>query len=293
MNQQFSVARAEPGKLRSALFAFLVHVLFLVVLVFSLDWKSETPEAMTVDLWADLPNQAPPPTAPKQTQVEAQAPKADSAKPEKSQIAVAVPPPVRKPDIVLKDKVKKPEPKVESPQISEPVKKEVVQEKPATKVVEQPSAPKEVKKVKPVKKQEPEVEPVKKTEQEKERKVTDQSTETQKSSPKRTNEAVISQAAHTAASGEVEKYKALIQAKIRSRIVMPPDLPGNPAAEFRVTLLPGGDVLLVTLRKSSGYTVFDEAVERAVYLAKPLPLPSDAGLFNLFRNLDLTVYYQE
>ncbi|HMU64442.1 MAG TPA: TonB family protein, partial [Nitrosomonas sp.] len=57
--------------------------------------------------------------------------------------------------------------------------------------------------------------------------------------------------------------------------------------------LPGGDVLKVSLRKSSGYAAFDEAVERAIFLAKPLPIPPDPALFKEFRDFSLTVYYQD
>ncbi len=85
----------------------------------------------------------------------------------------------------------------------------------------------------------------------------------------------------------------MIMVKIKSRIVMPPDLPGNPAVEFNVTLLPGGDILDVRLRKSSGYPAFDSAVERAIHLSKPLPLPPDPALFNEFRNLNVIVHYLE
>ena len=74
---------------------------------------------------------------------------------------------------------------------------------------------------------------------------------------------------------------------------MPPDLPGNPMAEFSVTLLPGGDILDVQLRKPSGYASFDSAVERAIFLSRPLPLPPDPALFREFRNLNITVHYHE
>ena len=100
-------------------------------------------------------------------------------------------------------------------------------------------------------------------------------------------------AARNQVTNEISKYKALILAKIKSRIVMPPDLPGNPVAEFNVTLLPGGDILDVRLSKSSGHAAFDNAVERAIFLSKPLPLPPDPALFNEFRNLNITVHYRE
>lgn len=100
-------------------------------------------------------------------------------------------------------------------------------------------------------------------------------------------------AAQSRLSGEIDEYKAKILHKIRSRIVMPPDLPSDPVAEFDITLLPGGDVLNIKLKKSSGFAVFDEAVERAITLSRPLPLPADPALFPKFRNLSLKVHYRE
>ncbi|MEE8151169.1 MAG: energy transducer TonB [Nitrosomonadaceae bacterium] len=90
-----------------------------------------------------------------------------------------------------------------------------------------------------------------------------------------------------------DEYKAKILAKIKSHIIMPPDLPENPVAEFDITLLPGGEILDVKLRTSSGFTTFDLAVERAIVLSRPLPLPPDPLLFPHFRNLSLKVHYLE
>jgi len=91
----------------------------------------------------------------------------------------------------------------------------------------------------------------------------------------------------------IDEYKAKILAKIKSRIVLPPDLPHDPVAEFDVTLLPGGEILDVKMRKSSGYITFDRAVERAIILSRPLPLPPDPTLFPSCRNLSLKVHYLE
>jgi len=103
----------------------------------------------------------------------------------------------------------------------------------------------------------------------------------------------VQQAAQSRALDVIAEYKAKIMAKIRSRIVLPPNIPDDSVVELDVTLLPGGDVLNVRLRKSSGYTAFDSAVERAIYLAKPLPLPPDPALFPKFRDLSLKVHYRE
>lgn len=92
-----------------------------------------------------------------------------------------------------------------------------------------------------------------------------------------------------AMAAEVGRYQDMIRGKIRRNIVMPPDVPDNAQAEFKVTLLPGGMVLDVLLLKSSGNTAYDNAAERAVYKAQPLPLPGDPALQHLFRELRLNI----
>jgi colicin import membrane protein len=79
-----------------------------------------------------------------------------------------------------------------------------------------------------------------------------------------------------------------IKSKIRSRIpVQVADaVAGNPDAIFNVSLLPNGEVLTVRMRKSSGNKAYDEAVERAILGASPLPKPDEASLFQ--RQLELT-----
>lgn len=101
-------------------------------------------------------------------------------------------------------------------------------------------------------------------------------------------ERAAAEAAQAAANGRViDEFKGKIKAKITRNVVMPPDVPGNVKAEFRVTLLPGGTVLDVKLTKSSGNAAYDTAVERAILKSQPLPLPPDAALFQKFRDLDL------
>jgi colicin import membrane protein len=74
---------------------------------------------------------------------------------------------------------------------------------------------------------------------------------------------------------------------VKRFIVLPPNLQGNPEVEFDVVLLPGGEVLGVKLRKSSAVAAYDNAVERAIIKAQPLPLPPDPTLFSDFRELKL------
>jgi len=235
-------AHPEPGLLPAGVLALLVHVAFLVFMIFGLNWKSYPPEGMVVDLWSSLPEPAPPlararPLPPKP------APSPPEVKPLPPKPET---PPPTKPDIALKEKV-------EPPKLVE--KKQPVPEEQRPKVAD-----------------------------DLEQLVRDQEAlEKQRAQ----------QAAQSRALDVIAEYKAKIMAKIRSRIVLPPNIPDDSVAELDVTLLPGGDILNVRLRKSSGYAAFDSAVERAIYLAKPLPLPPDPALFPKFRDLSLKVHYRE
>ena len=53
---------------------------------------------------------------------------------------------------------------------------------------------------------------------------------------------------------------------------------GNPEVVFEVSLLPGLEVGSVRLTKSSGNPAYDEAVERAIKAASPLPAPTSGGV---------------
>jgi colicin import membrane protein len=96
------------------------------------------------------------------------------------------------------------------------------------------------------------------------------------------------EAAAVAAGKVVDEFIAKIAAKIRRYIVLPPGVSANIRAEFKVTLLPSGEVLNASLGKSSGNDAYDNAVERAILKAQPLPLPpAEKNLFNRFRDLRL------
>jgi len=286
---------SEPRILLAGVLAVLVHLAFIALLIFGLNWKDHPPEGMMVEIWTELPKpiQEPVKTQPPQKQQtkpapepvkpksEPEPPKPEPAKPAPQQAAVT--PPVKKPDIAMQQK---PEPiKETKPDLEQQKKKEQERLKELEKQ-------KELEKKQELEKQR---ETEKQSELQKQKELAAQQRE---QAAKAQREAEAQRAAQQAAArnlvtNEISKYKALILAKIRSRIVMPPDLPGNPIAEFSVTLLPGGDILDVRLSKSSGYAVFDNAVERAIFLSKPLPLPPDPALFNEFRNLNITVHYRE
>jgi len=74
-------------------------------------------------------------------------------------------------------------------------------------------------------------------------------------------------------------YAAKIRAAIRSRIVLPQNIQGNPEAGFSIVQLPTGEVISVTLTKSSGNKLLDDAIERAIRSSSPLPRPDRLDQF--------------
>jgi colicin import membrane protein len=106
---------------------------------------------------------------------------------------------------------------------------------------------------------------------------------------RRAEQARVSAEINAATAAEVGRFEDMIRNKVRRNIVMPPDVPENAVAEFRVTTLPGGMVMDAVLLKSSGNTAYDNAAERAIYKAQPLPLPTDKDLQKMFRELRLTI----
>jgi colicin import membrane protein len=274
----------EPGRLRAGVLAVMVHIVFFAFMIFGLNWKTSPPESMTVDLWSSLPP-PPPPVQPAVTPPPAPAPPPPpEAKPLPPEPEVPPPP---KPDIVLKEKIEKPKPEKKPVEQKQPPKKE-------KELKEQAERELKAKEQKEQKEKEKEKEQKEKERKEKEQKAriaaeVEQLQREQEANDKRQHLA----AAQSRLADEMAEYKAKIMAKIRRNIVMPPDLPGNPAVEFDVTLLPGGDILDVKMRRTSGYPAFDGAVERAIFMSKPLPLPPDPALFVKFRNLNVKVHYHE
>ena len=85
----------------------------------------------------------------------------------------------------------------------------------------------------------------------------------------------------------IDDYKRRISDKIRRFVVLPPNLQGNPEVELDIVVLPGGEILDVRTRRGSGQAPWDNAVERAIRRAQPLPLPPDPALMKEFRELNL------
>ena len=251
--------RENPDSFRAGVFSVLVHALLFGALLISFNWKTTHPISIAqVELWDSVAVEGQkavpvPEPAPKPTPIEKEIPK---------------PEPVVKPEI-------KPEPKVEIAIEKKKVKKELP--KPVTKTNDalaklQEQARQEALKNKPTTN-----DAIKKLQQEllnEDKAATEQQAAT----------------ARTAANaGVVDEFIAKIQAKIRSHVNKTLCGDGNPELKFEIGLIPTGELSgSPKLVKSSGNPLCDDAVERAIRMSEPLPLPQDASLFSKFRNLKLT-----
>ncbi len=264
---------AEPYRLPAGVLALAVHSIFFALLYFGFSWNRPiaTPAAMSVELWASLPEEV-------------------IAPPVELKVEEVIPPPVQ-------EKIAEPlESQIAAPEIIMPEKKVIIPKpviiKPEKK---KPVIPKAVEKVQPKPEVQKPVEPNLEA-----RRLANEQAAREQAAQEAAQQAAREQAAHEQAErnrlGElamakgrlVDEYTAKITAKIRSKIVEPPDVAQDAHAEFLVTLLPGGAVLKAELKKSSGNAAYDNAVERAIFKSDPLPLPPDVQLFSRFRELDLT-----
>jgi colicin import membrane protein len=90
-------------------------------------------------------------------------------------------------------------------------------------------------------------------------------------------------------AGEVDRYKALIINAIRDQWILPENVNPDLSSQFVIRLAPTGAVLDVRLSRSSGDELLDRSAQAAIYKASPLPVPTDANTFNMFREISLTV----
>jgi colicin import membrane protein len=244
--------RADPGKALSALLAAAMHVLLFLVLVFGVQWQNKPPDAVQVELW-NPPAEAPPVEEPKPV------PKVE-------------PPPVEV----------KPEPVVVKPEPVAP-KPDIVEKKappPTVKPVPKP-LPKPVAKVepKPVPRPEPAKAVARPRDEEAQRMIREQLQREQASlAVDRERQHMSEQLAREASAARnkaMADWVSKVRAKIRGNVVLPLDIKGNPEAIFDVVQLPTGEVLKdqLKLRKSSGHTALDDAIERAILKSSPFPKP--------------------
>lgn len=260
-------SRPEPGKIASVGLSVLMHAVLIGLLIYGIRWQSSPREAVQVELIESLPPM----------------PARSAAKPDPVPTALS-PRPEPKP-------APKPEPK---PEPKPPPKPDIaVKEKPPEKPKPEPKPvqkpePKPIAKPKPEPDPEPKPRPDPQRALMKEQLAREDQTLAQNRAALQVEQEMAALRAQQAAGARdksIADYQAKVRGKIRGNMVLPPSIAGNPEAVFEVTQLPSGEVMSVRLKRSSGVTVLDEAIERAIRKSSPLPKPDRPELFQ--RSLEL------
>lgn len=271
--------------------AVVVHAVFIGVLVFSLRWQNRPPEAVTAELYAPPAKapvtETPPPPQPEQkpTPPLKPIPKPPPPPPEPKA------PPKERADIALKAKQEQERKQREREEAAKKEAERRIAEKRERELAERKAAEQRTRELAEKKKleqqrlaeaherQDREAEALK-AQAERERQEADRARQAQV-------EAQLKAQAKAEADARVRSELARAQAdyidrirqKIRGNVLLPPDLAGNPEAIFDVVQLPTGEIIEATLRKSSGFRAYDEAVQRAIFKSSPLPRPDRADIF--------------
>ena len=293
----------EPGRLRALGLALFVHLLLLGLLWFGVSWQSDTPVAVEAEIWNPVAREAaplppPPPPAPEPAK-----PVAPAEAPKPEPVAEPVKAKLPDPDIALEKEKKRKQEKEEA----ERKKKEQLAEKKAREEEEkrkqlaealerekEKEKEKEKKKLAELEKQK-QTEEQKRKEQaaadekkrlaeEEQRKQEELALEQRAKRRREEDQRRLMQQAGDGGAGDAEKsqaprsdgsYARRVAALIKSHTILPQtDIPGNPAAEFTIELLPDGSLRgEPKMTRSSGITPFDQAVRRAI--EKSVPFPPD------------------
>jgi colicin import membrane protein len=269
-------------ELQANLFSFAIHLALFLVMVFSVGWQTKTPYYGEVELWDTVPvqkkinkTQASPKKKIKQKQ---------NAKDQKSAEAKAKAKAQKEADIKLKKK-KAAEKKAAEKKAKKLKKQKAIKEL-KKKVLKQ-------EKIDKLKKEMLEKEKVERLQQQiiEQQKIEKMQAELRESELKQQKKPALEgedEVKGGVNTGELNKYKLLIQQKIQQNVNQQLCGLDYITLEFRISLMPTGELLgQPKMTKSSKIKSCDDAVERAIIQSQPLPLPKDSGLFSKLKNLEL------
>jgi len=261
--------RAQPGRVRAIVLATAVHLAFFTLIVFGVTWQSSPTPPVQAELWDKLPpapgKTIPPKPEPPKPEPEPEPPKPEPAKPEP-------PPPER-----VKPLPAKPDPAIAQRLEREKREREKSEKEKRERLERQ--------KQEEVRKKREQEEATKKKRGDEKRRAEEELA--RKEAEKAREEAA------SARQKVIDGFVAQIKAKIRGRANVPDTVSGRPSVQVRIRILPGGEVLDITVARSSGNRVYDTAIERAIRSASPLPVPeASSELFPQFRDLILNIEHE-
>ena len=264
-------------ELQANLFSFAIHLALFLVMIFSVGWQTKTPYYGEVELWDSVPvqkkinkTQATPKKKIKQKQ---------NTKVQKSAEAKAKAKAQKEADIKLKKKkaAEKKAKKLKKQKAIKELKKKVLKQEKIDKLKKEMLEKEKVERLQQQIIEQQKIEKMQAELRENELK--------QQKKPALEGENEVKGGVNT---GELNKYKLLIQQKIQQNVNQQLCGLDYITLEFRISLMPTGELLgQPKMTKSSNIDSCDDAVERAIIQSQPLPLPKDSGLFSKLKNLEL------
>jgi len=264
-------------ELQANLFSFAIHLALFLVMIFSVGWQTKTQYYGEVELWDSVPiqkkinkTQATPKKKVKQKQ---------NTKTQKSAEAKAKAKAQKEADIKLKKKkaTEKRAKKLKKQNAIKELKKKVLKQEKIDKLKKEMLEKEKVERLQQQIIEQQKIEKMQAELRESELK--------QQKKPALEGENEVKGGVNT---GELNKYKLLIQQKIQQNVNQQLCGLDYITLEFRISLMPTGELLgQPKMTKSSKIKSCDDAVERAIIQSQPLPLPKDSGLFSKLKNLEL------
>ncbi|MDP1901083.1 MAG: cell envelope integrity protein TolA [Rubrivivax sp.] len=264
--------RAPGGNGVGALLALLVHAALVAALTTAVDWRARTPDAVSAELWASVPQAAAPkPTetaavTPPVTPVAPAAPTPVVPRPARPAPPVAAPP--VEPDIAIEREQRR---KVEAAR--KKAEAEVAAER--KRLDAENRKTEAARKKREQEAQEQEQQRVAKVEEQRLARQREENLRRMMGQAGGATSATGGTGTAAQSAAPSAAYAGRLAALIRRNSVFTGTVPGNPAAEVEVRAAPNGTIIARQLVKSSGHKEWDEAVLRAIDRAGTLPRDVD------------------
>ena len=263
-------------ELQANLFSFAIHLALFLIMIFSVGWQTKIPYYGEVEIWDSVPvqkkinkTQTTPKKKIKQQKKTTKVQKSNEAKAKAQKEA----------DIKLKKKkaAEKKAKKLKKQKAIKDLKKKVLKQEKLDKLKKEMLEKEKVERLQQQVIEQQKIEKMQAELRENELK--------QQKKPALEGENEVKGGVNT---GELNKYKLLIQQKIQQNVNQQLCGLDYINLEFRISLMPTGELLgQPKMTKSSKIKSCDDAVERAIIQSQPLPLPKDRGLFSKLKNLEL------
>jgi len=269
-------APQQPPGMRSGLaLAILAHVLLIIALTFSVNWKASEPEGVVAELWSALPQTAAPRPTPPEPRP---APPVVEPKPAPPVVKPEPAPPPRVDAQIAIERAARERARREEAERAEAARQTELRKREDAKREDAKRA--EAKRV--------EAERQRAAEQAEQKKLAEQAKkdEARQAAIREANlRRMMSQAGSSddpAAAGNAARtsgpsatYAGRIKARVKPNIVLTTSVAGNPAATVEVKVAPDGTIVGRKLVTGSGSATWDETVLRAIDKTEVLPKDTD------------------